>query len=80
MISSKAFDILSTLSYEPCYCDEVDEPIIDKSNAIMAVEEAENEIIDLFKESILKKFQNGSIKDTIKIILEETIKEIRDEK
>jgi hypothetical protein len=44
------------------------------------IEEAENEVIDLLKESILAKFQNGSTKDTIKIILEETIKEFKDEK
>lgn len=75
MKSNRAFEILSTLSYEPCYC-EVDESIID----YRAVEEAENEVIDLLKESILAKFQNGSTKDTIKIILEETIKEFKDEK
>lgn len=79
MKSNRAFEILSTLSYEPYYC-EVDESIIDYSNAVRAVEEAENEVIDLLKESILAKFQNGSTKDTIKIILEETIKEFKDEK
>ena len=79
MKSNRAFEILSTLSYEPRYC-EVDESIIDYSNAVRAVEEAENEVIDLLKESILAKFQNGSTKDTIKIILEETIKEFKDEK
>lgn len=79
MKSNRAFEILSTLSYKPCYC-EVDESIIDYSNAVRAVEEAENEVIDLLKESILAKFQNGSTKDTIKIILEETIKEFKDEK
>lgn len=79
MKSNRAFEILSTLSYELCYC-EVDESIIDYSNAVRAVEEAENEVIDLLKESILAKFQNGSTKDTIKIILEETIKEFKDEK
>ena len=46
MKSNRAFEILSTLSYEPCYC-EVDESIIDYSNAVRAVEEAENEVIDL---------------------------------
>lgn len=40
MKSNRAFEILSTLSYEPCYC-EVDESIIDYSNAVRAVEEAE---------------------------------------